>query len=48
VTVSKSTGHFFTPHGVKVELTDLPGCHSLVYAQHGREPKGVQVPCILK
>lgn len=30
VTVSKKSGHFFTPHGIKVELTDLPGTMSLI------------------
>ena len=30
VTVSHSKGEFFTPHGKKVELIDLPGCVSLV------------------
>ena len=29
VTVTKKTGHFRTPHGVKIELTDLPGALSL-------------------
>lgn len=30
VTVSHKAGEFFTPHGKKVELIDLPGCVSLV------------------
>lgn len=30
VTVSHTKGEFFTPHGKKVELFDLPGCVSLV------------------
>ncbi|MGJ8726050.1 MAG: ferrous iron transport protein B [Roseibacillus sp.] len=30
VTVSHTMGEFFTPHGKKVELVDLPGCLSLV------------------
>lgn len=30
VTVAKASGHFFTPHGIKVEITDLPGTLSLV------------------
>ena len=30
VTVSHTMGEFFTPHGKKVELVDLPGCVSLV------------------
>ncbi|MDQ8190046.1 ferrous iron transport protein B [Roseibacillus persicicus] len=30
VTVSHKTGEFFTPHGKKAELVDLPGCLSLV------------------
>ena len=30
VTVSHKTGDFRTPHGKKVELSDLPGCISLV------------------
>lgn len=30
VTVSHALGEFFTPHGKKVELVDLPGCVSLV------------------
>ncbi|MBK1834646.1 ferrous iron transport protein B [Roseibacillus ishigakijimensis] len=30
VTVSHKSGHFHTPHGRKVELVDLPGCHSLM------------------
>ncbi len=29
VTVSKKTGTFRTPHGVQMELIDLPGCYSL-------------------
>ncbi|WP_018969474.1 ferrous iron transporter B [Rubritalea marina] len=29
VTVSRKSGEFRTPHGVKVELIDLPGCYSL-------------------
>lgn len=30
VTIAKTSGHFFTPHGIKVELVDLPGTMSLV------------------
>lgn len=29
VTVDKISGEFFTPHGHKIELVDLPGCYSL-------------------
>ncbi len=29
VTVEKTTGEFFTPHGNRLELIDLPGCYSL-------------------
>lgn len=29
VTVAHKSGEFFTPHGKKVELLDVPGCHSL-------------------
>ncbi|MBK1792722.1 ferrous iron transport protein B [Persicirhabdus sediminis] len=29
VTVERKTGNFRTPHGHKVEITDLPGCYSL-------------------
>ena len=30
VTVAHKSGEFFTPHGKKVELVDLPGCLSLI------------------
>lgn len=30
VTVEKRSGDFFTPHGKKIELVDLPGCYSLI------------------
>ena len=29
VTVERKTGEFFTPHGRKLRLVDLPGCYSL-------------------
>ncbi|MDB4293749.1 ferrous iron transport protein B [Akkermansiaceae bacterium] len=29
VTVEKTTGEFYTPHGVRFEVIDLPGCYSL-------------------
>ncbi len=29
VTVELKTGEFFTPHGTKLKVTDLPGCYSL-------------------
>lgn len=29
ITVDKVSGEFFTPHGHKIELVDLPGCYSL-------------------
>ena len=29
VTVEKASGEFFTPHGNRFELVDLPGCYSL-------------------
>jgi ferrous iron transport protein B len=34
VTVAKKSGEFFTPHGRKVRLIDLPGCYGL----HGDAP----------
>ena len=30
VTIAKKSGEFFTPHGRKVRLLDLPGCYSLL------------------
>ena len=29
VTIAKKSGEFFTPHGRKIRLLDLPGCYSL-------------------
>ena len=29
VTVERKSGEFFTPHGRKLRLVDLPGCYSL-------------------
>ncbi len=40
VTVTKKSGEFRTPYGVKVELVDLPGCYSL-----DPESKDEQVTC---